>query len=69
MLQTAIMFNRSLPRGIVFLIDLSICLFSLFAAYMLRFNFSIPEVEIKTFKWVIPTVIIVRVGSFLAFSS
>lgn len=63
------MFNRSLPRGIVFLIDLSICLFSLFAAYMLRFNFSIPEVEVRTFKWVIPTVIIVRVISFLAFSS
>jgi FlaA1/EpsC-like NDP-sugar epimerase len=61
------MFNRNLPRGIVFLIDMGICLFSLAAAYALRFNFSVPEVEIRTFGWVFPLVLLTRALSFVIF--
>ncbi len=63
------MFNHNLPRGIVFLIDLGICLFSLLTAYSLRFNFSIPAAEIKTFVWVLPLVIGIRTLSFIIFRS
>ncbi len=56
--------ERNTPRWIIFLIDLCICLGSLLLAYLVRFNFRIPELEIKYWKIAIPTVIIVRSGSF-----
>jgi FlaA1/EpsC-like NDP-sugar epimerase len=61
------MFNRTMPRGIIFLIDLGIVLCSLIAAYLLRFNFSIPDSEIKTFDYVFPVVIGIRALSFVIF--
>jgi FlaA1/EpsC-like NDP-sugar epimerase len=46
-------------------IDLSICLFSLILAYLLRFNFAaIPSSEIKTFPTVFSFVISLRAVSF-----
>ncbi len=56
--------ERNTPRWIIFLIDLSICFGSLLLAYLVRFNFRIPELEIKYWKIAIPAVIIVRSCSF-----
>lgn len=53
------------PRWIVWLIDIAITAFALFAAYMLRFDFSIPAVEIATFHVVLPMILGVRAFSFL----
>lgn len=62
--RLSILFERNTPRWIIFSIDLGICLFSLVLAYLLRFNFSIPPVEILAFKIVFPLVLAVRALSF-----
>jgi FlaA1/EpsC-like NDP-sugar epimerase len=56
--------ERSTPRWIIFLIDISICLASLLLAYLVRFNFRIPETEIQLWIIAIPAVILVRIISF-----
>lgn len=56
--------ERSTPRWIIFMIDLTICFFSIMLAYQVRFNFRVPESEIKYWKIAIPALIIVRAGSF-----
>lgn len=53
------------PRWIVWLIDIAITAFALFVAYLLRFDFSIPQVEIETWHVVLPMVLGVRALSFL----
>lgn len=53
------------PRWIVWLIDLGIVVLSLFVAFLLRFDFSIPQVEINQFPILIPTVLAIRGASFL----
>jgi FlaA1/EpsC-like NDP-sugar epimerase len=61
-----LIFERTTPRPIIFLIDVIICIFSLVLAYFLRFNFAaIPQVEIDTFPVVFPFVIGLRALSFL----
>ncbi len=61
-----ILFERTAPRWIIFLIDIFICLFALIIAYFLRFNFAaIPQVEINTFSVVFPFVIGIRALSFI----
>ncbi|MBI2269059.1 MAG: polysaccharide biosynthesis protein [Bacteroidetes bacterium] len=60
-----ILFERNTPRWIIFAIDLGICLFSLVLAYLLRFNFSIPPIEIQAFKIVFPVVLATRALSFV----
>ncbi len=57
--------EKNTPRWVIFLIDLFICLCSLMLAYLVRFNFRIPETEIQYWKIAIPAVLIVRAGSFL----
>jgi FlaA1/EpsC-like NDP-sugar epimerase len=57
--------GKHTPRWIIFGIDLTICLFSVLLAYLLRFNFSVPLNEIQSFVYVIPFVLLVRVASFL----
>lgn len=47
------------------MIDLAICLGSLMLAYQLRFNFRVPETEIRLWKYAFTTVIVTRVTSFL----
>lgn len=59
------MFKRTLPRGIIFAADIAIVLASLVAAYLIRFNFSIPDHEVDTFTFVFPIVLGVRALSFL----
>ncbi len=53
------------PRWIVWLIDLGIVVLSLLAAFLLRFDFSIPQVEIDQFPILIPTILLIRGVSFL----
>ncbi|MFM2156336.1 MAG: hypothetical protein RL516_1085 [Bacteroidota bacterium] len=55
----------NLPRVVILIGDLLLCIFSLFVAYQLRFNFNIPLKEIYTFSFVFPFVLIVRFSSFL----
>ena len=58
------LFLRNMPRWIIFLIDIGICLFSLILAYLVRFNFSIPVVEIQAFPLVFALVLGIRAISF-----
>ena len=61
-----LLFERTAPRPVIFLIDILICIFSLVLAYFLRFNFAtIPQVEIDTFPIVFPFVIGIRALSFI----
>ena len=59
-----ILFQRNIPRWIIFFIDICICLFSLVLAYLVRFNFSIPRIEIIAFPMVFSFVLGVRALSF-----
>lgn len=60
-----LLFQRSMPRWVIFFIDLGICLFSLILAYLVRFNFAIPPVEIKAIPLVAGLVLGVRALSFI----
>ncbi|MFN8714346.1 MAG: polysaccharide biosynthesis protein [Bacteroidota bacterium] len=53
------------PRWIVLLIDLAIVLGAVGMAYLLRFDFAVPQVEIDAFPVVIPLLLGVRLFSFL----
>ena len=57
--------NKNTPTWIIFIIDLGIVFVGLILAYLLRFNFQIPEVEIDTFWFVFPFVLGIRSISFL----
>ncbi|MGZ4054306.1 MAG: polysaccharide biosynthesis protein [Bacteroidia bacterium] len=59
-----ILFQRNMPRWIIFFIDMGICFFSLILAYLVRFNFSIPRVEIIAFPLVFFIVLGIRAVSF-----
>ena len=53
------------PRWIIFLADLLICALAYALAYMLRFEFHPPELEIETGLTFFPIFILVRAASFL----
>lgn len=55
------------PRGMVFLMDMLIIVFSIITAYMLRFNFHIPENEFGFFKLAFVLIFITRGLSFYFF--
>jgi len=55
------------PRWIVFLIDLSICFFSLSFAYFIRFEFKLEESEFESLKLTIPILLFIRAITFLVF--
>ena len=59
-----LLFQRNMPRWIIFFIDMAICLFSLILAYLVRFNFSIPRIEIDAFPLVFGAVLGIRAFSF-----
>lgn len=59
--------ERNTPRLLILAIDMAICVFSLLAAYQIRFNFQIPETETDSFIRVIPFVMSIRLASFLLF--
>ena len=58
-------FDKNIPRAAVFITDFFICVASVCIAYLLRFNFRIPQAEIATFIYVFPSLLIVRLLSFL----
>lgn len=60
-----VLFQKNVPRWIIFSIDVVICFASLILAFLVRFNFKIPEVEIEAFPLVFGMVIGVRIISFL----
>ena len=58
--------RKNTPRWVIFLIDIAVCLFSIFLSYLLRFNFSIPDSElIPMLYYVLPIIMVVRSISFL----
>lgn len=57
--------NQNVPRWIIFLIDTGIVLFSFFAAYMLRFEFTIPQNELVPMLFAFPVFMVLRIVSFL----
>jgi len=57
------------PRWIVFLIDLSICAVSISLAFLLRFNFKIPQNYYDGLSFIIPLVLFIRSITFLIFRS
>lgn len=59
-----ILFLRNMPRWVIFCIDMGICLFSLVLAYLVRFNFSIPQLAIADFPLVFALVLGIRAISF-----
>ncbi|MGD9992013.1 MAG: nucleoside-diphosphate sugar epimerase/dehydratase [Salinivirgaceae bacterium] len=52
------------PRWIVFTIDVFICVASVALAYLLRFNFQIPETNVASLYFIIPFVAVIRIISF-----
>jgi FlaA1/EpsC-like NDP-sugar epimerase len=61
--------ERHIPRLIIFVVDIAVCCFSLFIAYLLRFNFQLPAHEVESFRYVFPLVITVRAISFYLFKT
>ena len=59
------LFERTAPRWVVLVIDLILCTLSFYLAYDLRFNFTIPDVEILLLPTAFATVLSVRLVSFL----
>ena len=57
--------EQNVPRWIIFLIDSSLVFMSLLAAYMLRFEFTLPAVELGPLLFAFPIFMIVRLVSFL----
>ncbi|MFM1933046.1 MAG: hypothetical protein RL226_2349 [Bacteroidota bacterium] len=57
--------TRNTPRWIIFLIDLGICFFSFLIAYLLRFEFAPPAIEVNLALAFIPLFLLVRTVSFL----
>ncbi len=55
----------SIPRWLILCIDLGLVFFSLSLAYLLRFNFSIPENEFALFNVAFPLVLGFRGAAFL----
>ncbi|MBL4657567.1 MAG: polysaccharide biosynthesis protein [Flavobacteriales bacterium] len=56
--------KKHIPRWIVLLIDIGICVFAFIMAYLLRFNFSIPDHELTPVPYTLSWVIVVRALSF-----
>ena len=52
------------PRWIIFIIDIFISICSVTLAYLLRFNFQIPETNVPDLYFIIPFVVSVRIISF-----
>jgi len=53
------------PRWLIFLIDLGVVIFSVLFAYLLRFNFSIPPVEMKPLPGILAYILIIRAATFI----
>ncbi len=56
--------KKNTPRWLIFIIDISICLFAIFLSYMLRFNFHIPPVDLRDLPTVVIIILSLRILSF-----
>ncbi len=57
--------QRLFPRWGIVVLDLALCLIALSAAYLLRFNFHVPNVEVDLLLPVLPIFLLLRGASFL----
>jgi FlaA1/EpsC-like NDP-sugar epimerase len=55
---------QNTPRWLIFIIDMTIVVFSVLLAYGLRFNFSIPPLDLKQMPLALGYIVIIRAGSF-----
>ncbi len=62
-------YNRSTPRSIILLIDLFIVFIAVILAYLLRFNFSIPQSELIRLPSALGIFLLVRLITFLSTKS
>jgi FlaA1/EpsC-like NDP-sugar epimerase len=57
--------RQNTPRWLIFLIDLFIVVCSVMLAYLLRFNFAIPTIELKPLPRILVYMILIRAFSFI----
>ena len=57
--------RENTPRWFIFVIDLTIVISSIFLAYLLRFNFAIPESELEPLPKIFLYMVVVRAISFV----
>ncbi len=57
--------RRNTPRWFILIIDLLIIAFSVILAYLLRFNFEIPDWELKPLPLILGIIVVVRFAGFL----
>jgi len=60
-----ISFRQNMPRWLIFTIDITIVMFSVVLAYLLRFNFAVPATEMVHFPRVMAFILAVRALSFI----
>jgi len=60
-----VLFYKQMPKWFILSIDLIICFFSLSLAYLLRFNFTLPEREIKLLPYVLTYVVAIKAIIFI----
>ena len=60
-----LLFRSNTPRWLIFFIDVATVSFSIFMAYMLRFNFTVPATEIPLIKYAVGIILSVRILSFV----
>jgi len=60
-----IFFDRQMPKWLILFIDLIICFFTLILAYLLRFNFVLPEREVTLLPYVVTYVLVIKGLVFL----
>jgi len=56
---------QNTPRWLIFLIDMTIVVFSVLLAYGLRFNFSIPPSDLTQMPIALGYIVLIRAGSFV----
>lgn len=57
--------QRNTPRWLILSLDMAICLFAYVAAYLVRFEFSLPTLELDLAKKFLPILLGTRLVSFL----
>ncbi|HOY33363.1 MAG TPA: nucleoside-diphosphate sugar epimerase/dehydratase [Bacteroidales bacterium] len=55
----------NIPRWLILLIDICICAFSVVLAYMLRFNFKVPEPDAHDLPYVLAFIVGIRIITFI----
>ena len=61
--------DRHIPRLIIFVADVVVCCISVYVAYLIRFNFQIPAIEVQSFRFVFPIIIGTRILTFYFFKT